>query len=51
MATIEDYYTLPQIMGFNGLKWQDFPEQKEREVGLQIVQDNASSFGHNVEHI
>lgn len=51
VATKEDYFTLPQILEFNGLKWHDFPEKKAKEIGIQLVKDNASSFGHNIDHI
>jgi len=49
MATTEDYYTLPQILGFHSLRWADYPEKKAKEIAMQLVTDNAEAFGHNME--
>ena len=37
VATTEDYFTLPQIFDFNGLKWSDFPEKEAKKIGIQLV--------------
>jgi len=49
LASTEDFYTLAQILEFNGLRFADFPEERAKQIGLQLVADNQKEFMHSGE--
>ena len=49
ISSVEDFYTMPQIMDFNGLRWGDYDEKDAVAIAKQIIADNKQEFGHSEE--
>ena len=47
ISSVEDFYTMPQIMDFNGLRWGDYDEKDAVAIAKQIIADNKQEFGHS----
>ena len=49
ISSVEDFYTQPQIMDFNGLRWGDYDEKDAVKIAKQLIEDNKQEFGHSEE--
>ena len=49
LSSVEDFYTMPQIMDFNGLRWGDYDEKDAVVLAKQLIADNKQEFGHSEE--
>ena len=46
---MKDFYTMPQILDFNGLRWGDYDEKEAVVIAKQLIADNKQEFGHSEE--
>ena len=46
VSCVEDYYTKPQILEFNGLRWGDFAVDEANKLADQLLSDNKEEYGH-----
>ena len=49
LSSVEDFYTMPQILDFNGLRWGDYDEKEAVVIAKQLIADNKQEFGHSEE--
>ena len=49
ISSAGDFYTMPQIMDFNGLRWGDYDEKDAVVIAKQLIADNKQEFGHSEE--
>ena len=47
ISSVEDFYTMPQIMDFNGLRWGDYDEKDAVVIAKQFIADNKAEFPHS----
>ena len=47
LSSVEDFYTMPQILDFNGLRWGDYDEKEAVVIAKQLIADNKQEFGHS----
>ena len=47
ISSVEDFYTMPQIMDLNGLRWGDYDEKDAVVIANQLIADNKAEFGHS----
>ena len=40
LSSVEDFYTMPQILGFNGFRWGDYGEKEAVALAKQLIADN-----------
>lgn len=51
-GTEENFFTMPQILDFNGLRWHDFKKPCEAgTVAIALIEDNKKEYGHDKEPI
>ena len=52
VGTEENFFTMPQILEINGLRWHDFKQASEaKTVATALIEDNKREHGHSKEPI